>query len=134
MRENRTVSAPPVGLCSLLTIFSVLCLTTFALLSLSTVRANERLGEYAAAAVSEYYAADAHAEEILSRLRGGELPRFVMQEGDVYRYSCPISDTQVLAVEVRLDGAEYQILRWQAVPAAEWQVNDALPVWNGEMD
>ena len=42
------VSPPPVGGASLLVVFAVLCLTVFALLSLSTVRANERLSEASA--------------------------------------------------------------------------------------
>ena len=43
--ENKKISFPGVGVSSLLTIFAVLCLTVFALLSLSTVQAQTRLAE-----------------------------------------------------------------------------------------
>ena len=31
----------------------------------------------------------------------------------------------------QVDGADYQVLRWQAVSTADWQPNDDLPVWTG---
>lgn len=121
-----------VGGSSLLVIFAVLCLTVFAMLSLSSVQAGERLGESAAAAVEGYYAADRAAEEILARLRLGERPEGVSEEDGVYSYTCAISDTQALVVEAAVDGTAYKILRWQAVSTADWQADDALPVWTGE--
>ena len=64
--------APPaLGGASLLVIFAVLALTVFALLSLSTVRADVRLGDASAQAVVNYYAADGRAQEILACLRTG---------------------------------------------------------------
>lgn len=79
---------------SLLVIFAVLCLTIFALLSLSTGRADGRLTEISAKSVREYYAADTKAEEILAELRNGNLPPEVEKDGDIYRYTCIVSDTQ----------------------------------------
>ena len=131
MHEKKRFSPPAVGAASLLVIFAVLCLTVFALLSLSTVKANRRLSDSACAAVENYYAADARAEEILARLRAGELPEGVRQNGDIYSYDCPISDSQTLAVQLRIQNGNYEILRWQAVSTADWQANDSLPVWDG---
>lgn len=131
MADKRKFSFPAVGGSSLLVIFAVLALTVFALLSLSTVQADGRLGERAAQAVTGYYEADCQAETILARLRQGELPREVALRDGVYSYSCPISDAQALEVEVRLDGTEYAILRWQAVSTAQWQPDDTLDVWDG---
>ena len=74
MEDKKRFSPPVVGGSSLLVIFAVLCLTVFALLSLSTVRADVRLSEASAQAVSGYYQADCQAEAILARLRSGELP------------------------------------------------------------
>ena len=56
----------------MLTIFAVLCLTVFALLSLSTVRADGRLSQISARSVEEYYNADSKAQEVLAQLRSGE--------------------------------------------------------------
>ena len=133
MSEKRTFSPPVVvGAVSLLTIFAVLCLTVFALLSLSTVQADERLSDKSFAAVAGYYAADCAAEEILAQLRAGEIPAGVTSyEGGIYRYGCPISDTQTLVVEVAVEDTDYTIIRWQARSTAEWVADDSLPVWDG---
>ena len=121
-----------VGAVSLLTIFAVLCLTVFALLSLYTVQADQRLSDKSFAAVAGYYAADCAAEEILAQLRAGEIPEGVTAyEGGIYRYGCPISDTQTLVVEVAVEDTDYTIIRWQARSTAEWVADDSLPVWDG---
>lgn len=130
--NNRKIAPPMAGLSALLVIFAVLCLTVFAVLSLSTVRADRRLQEQSASAVEGWYAADTAAETILARLRAGETVPHVEQDGTVYRYACKISETQALAVEVRVDGTDYEILRWQAMSTTDWQADASLPVWTGE--
>lgn len=132
MAERRTSLPPMVGVSSLLVIFAVLCLTVFALLSVSTVQADRRLSEASAAAVEGYYAADCMAEEILARLRAGERPEGVREENGSCTFACAISETQVLVVEAAVEGEEYRILRWQAVSTADWQADDSLPVWGGD--
>lgn len=123
----------PVGISSLLTIFAVLCLTVFALLSLSTVRAGGVLGEDAAASVAAWYAADSLAEETLARLRAGEAPANAVKTGESrWAYTIPVDDARVLSVEVEIRDSGYRILRRQAVPASQWVPEDGLPVWDGE--
>jgi len=124
-----------VGGIALLMAFAVLCLTVFALLSLTTVRADGRLADASVQAVSDYYAADRAAQTILARLRNGELPEGVTSlGGNLYTYSCPVSDRQSLEVEVEVDGADYRVLRWQAVPTGEWAADDSLGLWDGSLD
>ena len=81
-KKKEAFSPPALGGSSLLVAFAVLALTVFALLSLSTVRADVRLGDAAAAAVKGYYEADVQAQEILARLRGGETPVEVTAHGE----------------------------------------------------
>lgn len=131
MSSERKLSPPAVGASSLLVIFAVLCLTVFALLSVSTVRADGRLGDNVQCAVTNYYAADCQAEAILARLRSGEIPEGVTEENGVYTYACTISDTQVLAVQVVLEADSYRILRWQACSSIQWEADDRIPVWSG---
>ncbi|MCF2595244.1 hypothetical protein [Pseudoflavonifractor phocaeensis] len=131
MADRERFSPPVVGGTSLLVIFAVLALTVFALLSLSTALANDRLSSAAAQAVYDYYQADCQAEAILAQLRQGRQPPGVARQGDVFAYSCPISDTQTLLVEVRLDGDAYTVLRWQAVSTAPWHPDDSLNLWDG---
>ena len=129
MNKRHEQQLPVFGGSSLLVIFAVLCLTVFALLGFSTVQADKRLNDISIQAVSDYYAADCAAEEILARLRSGQLPEGVNQEGDIYTYSCTISPTQELQVEVR--GGDWEILRWQAVSTIRWKENTDLELWDG---
>ena len=131
MDSKRRFTPPPEGGVSLLVVFAVICLTVFALLSLSTVQADVRLADASVRAVSEYYAADRQAQEILARLRAGEFPDEITMEGDVYGYTCPISENRNLKVEVRLRGSEYTVLCWQSMPAEEWESDDTLELWDG---
>ena len=116
MKSRKHFSPPMVGGSSLLVIFAILCLTIFTLLALSTAQADSRLSDASIKAVSNYYTADMEAERILSLLRQGEMPAGVTRQGNVYSYSCPISETQDLIVEVILENDTWDILSWQAVP------------------
>ena len=92
--RKRDPLPPPIGGASLLAAFAVLCLTVFALLSLSTVRADDRLGKATVQAVTDYYAADLEAQTILARLRNGELSgplgrRTLLNCGPGRQRSCP---------------------------------------------
>lgn len=144
-RKKESFAPPALGGSSLLVVFAVLALTVFALLSLSTVRADVRLGDAAAKAVSDYYTADAQAQEILARLRNGETPVEVTAHGEDswhdprftrYTYAVPISDTQELQVEVLVDRTDgsWSVLRWQSVPVGEWEPDTSLTVWDGGMN
>ena len=138
MREETRVSVPVVGGSSLLVIFAVLCLTVFALLGLTTVRADGWLSQAGAEAVAAYYEADTQAEEIFARLRAGEFPEDVMAcacsgvEG--YTYTCPISDTQQLVVELHREGDGWTVLRWQAESTTGVEAFDqTLDLWDGTL-
>ena len=130
-RQRDHLSAPATGGISLLTVFAVLALTVFALLSLSTVRADERLSLASAQAVRDYYAADNGAQEILARLRAGEVPLDVTIDGGIYSYAVPISENQELQVELRVEGSIYTVLKWQAVSLGDWEeVEGELDLWD----
>ena len=116
---------------SLLVIFSVLCLVTFALLGMSTVQADYRLAEASQNAITCYYQADYQAEEIFARLRAGELPDSVIVIGDLYLYTCPISEKQELQVELQKMGDTWTVTQWQAVSLAEYG-DQLIEVWDGE--
>lgn len=150
MREQKrsSFSPPALGGASLLVIFAVLALTIFALLSLSTVRADGRLSEAANRAVQDYYAADGKAQAVLAWLRTGEgmpdvpedfaVSTSVIDYADhsetIHSYALPISETQELQVEVLVNGAnDWEILRWQAVPVGDWADDGGMELWDMEM-
>ena len=139
---NRRFTPPMVGGSSLLVIFAVLCLTIFTLLTLSTVQADTRLSEASIQAVTDYYQADLQAERIFAQLRVGQIPLGVEQTayngsspstgdsspsgslvppGTIYSYSCPISDTQKLSVQLHHDGTVWTIMRWQAISTVTYE-------------
>lgn len=128
---DKRTSAPAVGASSLLVIFAVLCLTVFALLSLSTVQAGKRLSDAGADAVLRFYAADMRAEEIFASLRSGELPEEVTVSGEIYSYTCPISDTQELRVMLSRSGDSWTVLRWQTVSTTAWTADENIELWDG---
>lgn len=130
MKKER-ISPPAIGGSSLLVIFAVLCLTVFALLSLSTVQAEKRRADAAAEAVTDYYAADLQAQEVFARLRAGETVSGVQVDGNLYRYSCTISQHQVLEVALEKEEDTWHICRWQ-VRAVSEKISEDLPVWNGK--
>ncbi len=151
VKKEERFSPPAVGGTSLLVVFAVLCLTVFALLSLTTVQADVRLADASAKAVTDYYEADRQAQAVLAYLRTGEAAAGSIPEdlqlsseasdypggkpGDtVTSYAIPISDTQELQVEVRFnwDGT-YDILRWQAAPTGEWEGDESFELWDGTL-
>ena len=131
-KKNSSASIPTVGGSSLLVIFAVLCLTVFALLSMSTVKGDTNLSSKSAESITNYYAADTKAEEVLAEIRNGKLPAGVTRDGNKYSYYCQINDTSVLCVELTADGSEYKIERWQAVSTLDWQPDTSIKVWDGE--
>ena len=132
MKKKERFSPPAVGGSMLLVIFSVLCLTVFALLSLSTVQAEKRMAEGAIQAVTAYYEVDCRAEMIYARLRRGKKVEGVDKEGNQYRYECPISENQKLVVELQCTDHEWSVLCWQAVAQAEIGEDDNPKVWDGQ--
>ena len=134
MNKERRMRIPLVGGSSLLVIFAVLCLTVFALLGLSAVQAGGRLSQKMVDSVEAYYEADCMAEELYARLRLGELPAEVMQEGDTYTYVCPVSETNELQVELHKTGEQWEVTRWNVVSTAAWESDVSLDLWDGEFE
>lgn len=132
-KQNKSFTPPAIGGASLLVVFAVLCLTVFALLSLTTIRADERLSAASANAVSDYYAADFEAERIFAELRAGDWPDGVSIDGDIYSYECPISETQSIFVELQRKGDSFTVLRWQSASSSSVEFDETLPVWDGTL-
>ena len=131
MDNKRKFSPPAVGGSSLLVIFGVLCLVIFSLVALETARADDRLADAALNATEGWYEANLQAHTTLARLRSGDEVDGVSRDGNRVSYSCPISETQTLEVEVELDGEAYTVIRWQAVSTADWEPEDTTQIWKG---
>lgn len=121
-----------VGGSSLLVIFSVLCLTVFALLTLSTVKADIRIADASIQSIKEYYRADCEAETILAELRRGTVLEGVEKDGNLYAYSCKVSDTQVLSVIAEVEEESYTIYQWKVILTEQWSPEEYIKVWMPE--
>lgn len=130
MKKKSTYAPVLVGGCSLLTIFGVLCLAVLALLSLSTAVAEKKQAEVAAQSVQSWYQADLQAQEMFARLRAGEEVPQVETDGKIYCFRIPVFHSRVLDVELRKDGDNWQILRWQETAILP-KSDESLPVWQG---
>lgn len=130
MKQQEHYSPPAVGGSSLLAIFAVLCLAVFTLLGLSSVQAERRQADAAVKSVYDYYDADLRAQEIYAMIRSGKEVDGVRKTGDLYEYEVPVSQQQILKVQLRKSGDQWEILQWQTVPI-ELNPDDLLDVWKG---
>lgn len=107
-----------IGIVSLITVFTILLLAVFSVLSLSGSRSDSVLSDRAARAVSDYYLAEAQAEQKLLELSsiasndtetplrerleaaGFEISVDTSYPGTVVVYDTPIDDRRVLRIEV----------------------------------
>lgn len=147
MSGRRKTGGVFIGVSSLLVIFIVLCLTTFAALSLASANADLKMARRAAQAVSDYYAADSRAVELLVQADAAVEADPVRPQAAgvtfqrrgralVASYAVPISDAQELRVEVRYPGpgdTRHEILQWQAASTREWQGDEAIELWDGTL-
>lgn len=151
MDNNNTTYAQPrmaVGITSLLVIFVILCITVFAVLSVSTASSEKKLAEKHAQAVAEYYAADALCSQAANQIGelwssgadddefkslAEELDAIFARDGDsrYFTYSRAIDDSQDLTVILRLD-SEFTIVSWVTVATGEWNPDNSINVWDGE--
>ena len=133
MKKQEAFSPAAVGGSSLMVIFAVLCMTVFALLTLTSVQAEQRLADAATQSVTAYYEADLRAEEIYARLRNGEKIPGLEGNNGTYEFEIPISGRQTLAVAVAQREKDWVVLRWQAVTREE-NLDESLDVWKGTED
>ena len=144
-----------VGSVTLIMFFSVLCLTVFAVLSLSSARAELSLTNRYVDSVEGYYEADVFATEVFYRLlkadnlmeeaeilgREMDFDIEVVRTGDemyAVNYIREIGETLSLIVALELaktdvDARKWQsgVVSWSLTDSADWSADDKLEVWDG---
>ncbi|MCL1807193.1 MAG: hypothetical protein FWG31_05775 [Oscillospiraceae bacterium] len=134
-----------VGSASLILIFAVLCLTIFALISLTSAENDKVLTEVNAELVAAYYEADTLAEYILDEIlsadvipetiRGIDIKETVdfFTDESIIAFRCPVTEEKELYVQLSIDMFGYaEILNWKMQDTQEWSdEDDKLPVWQG---
>ena len=136
--KNKSNGFPNIGLSSLLIVFLILCLTTFALLALSTAKSDDTLSKKLADHRTDYYTASSQAEEILAQidaileqkqsqnLTGADFSNIdntsisinTEENLDVLSYSVPMKNDRILSVKLQITDLEesehyYKILEWK---------------------
>ena len=131
-----------VGGSSLLMVFIIVCLTTFATLSLVSANADDKLSVKTAQAVSAYYAADGRAVERLYQidqlLLQGQAEQIAAQglakqTADGYTFDEALSDRQTLKVSLAVQNGQCVITAWRVENTREWSGDSQLlDIWDGQ--
>ncbi len=155
MKKKTSRPLLTTGTSTLLLIFVSLCLLTFAVLSLLSARADRNLSRKSAERTSAYYEACNQAEDrlgetdqMLKKLwqeAAGEKAYFQAvretfedmdfdEENHTLSFSVPLTDTQVLAITLKLQTPEpgsafYTITGWKTVNTAGWTADTRQNVY-----
>lgn len=116
MKQRDNFAQLPMGGGSLLVIFAVLCFALVAMLSLSSVQMERQQADTAVKSTYDYYDADLRAQTIYALLRNGESVEGVWEKDGIYEYQVPVSEEQILTVQVANADGQWEILQWQVVP------------------
>lgn len=135
--NKRGRSFPGSGIISILMVFMLLCLITFAVLTLSSARADLAYSEQTAERTQNYYAAELRASQRLQEIDEELQTTYNKKKGTEQEQICftePIDVTSALEVKLRIcDPQEngkkrYVIEKWQTVSVGEWKLEETLPV------
>ena len=125
------------GAVSLIMIFCVLCLSVFAVLTLSTAVGEKKLTDLTAERAQDWYAADRQAVAAVAALERGETPQDVdvaftqEAEGTQAEFTLPAGGEQILTVKVLLSDGGYEILCWRTDYGGDWAADDTIAIWDG---
>ncbi len=127
-----------MGTISILTIFIILCMVTFAALTYISTRRDASFTDRLASRTSGYYAAVSEANrqiaEIDSRLRQAWEDGTWADTEKNYTFSVSIDDDTELCVALTAcspeegNGSYFRIRQFQEIPAESWEGETSLPV------
>ena len=133
-KKKKSFSGINIGSASMLLIFIILCLVSFATLSIVSANADKKLSEKIARRTQNYYKACNSAEEALAELDNAlqsqyadtaDRDTYFKATGQEKSYTFPISETQILCVDVEIfyptepEDTFYEITGWHVLPASE---------------
>lgn len=119
--RKKSYSGMNTGSASILVIFIVLCLSTLAVLSLVSARADYALSKKRADRTTAYYNACNAAEAKLA-----ETDPETNREKQI-KYTVPIDDSQELDVVINIAGnGSYTIEKWETSDIGSWKPDDYL--------
>ncbi len=146
-KQSRRGRSFSIGITSIAVIFTVVCLTIFAVLSVSTATQERKLSERYADAVSVYWLADAKCTALANEFgalweRNAPASDYealaaahnaqVEGSGDaVYVYFHePVDEQNSLVVTLRI-GERFEVLQWRQLFTGDWEADSSLDLWQG---
>lgn len=148
MQNERKSSGINIGSASIIMVFSVLCLTVFAVLSLITANSEYELAIKSTDVIKNYYSADTAATEKIAVIKGvADEESFAAVQtkatelgvicesagaGITLSFEEPVNDTQALSVKVTYADGELLVDEWKLVNTSEWDASDGFELWDGE--
>ena len=132
-------SVPGHGAVSIILIFTVLCLTIFAVISLNQALSDRVLANAASKIVIGYYEADALAERVLVHIQGPGQQNILgvdvtveeVSGRNIATFSVPVAENMDLAVEAVLSGTGNEILVWRLRNTDDWIPEVEHPLFFG---
>ena len=121
---NKRRTSIGVGLCSLMMIFTCLCLTIFASLSYLQAKRNLNQSNKIVESLVSYYQADYKASKLSEELLDKYNDEDFLNENDieynngVYSFDISFSNNKCLYVSLSIDDGQINIERWQEVSKA----------------
>lgn len=146
MKKKKRGSYPgiQIGTSYLLVIFVILCLVTFATLSLSSAKRDQSYSQQLASRETAYCEANAKAAQIMAQIDDAfakEDPVFAIRqiEGVTAEedganldisYVVPVTDSQNLEVEILADPVKgtQKVVKWKESAFEKWEEKSTLPV------
>lgn len=130
MNKKKQFFGMNIGSASMLLIFVILCMVSFAALTIISANADRRLSRRIADRTTAYYDACNSAQESLAGIdqvlirqysSSASMEEYFLAEGHSKSYAIPISDTQTLLVEIEIlypeqaDDTFYKITSWKVI-------------------
>ena len=146
MKKKKRGSYPgiQIGTSYLLVIFVILCLVTFATLSLSSAKRDQSYSQQLASRETAYCEANAKAAQIMAQIDDAfakEDPVFAIRqiegvtaeedgENLDISYVVPVTDSQNLEVEILADPVKgtQKVVKWKESASEKWEEKSILPV------
>ena len=133
-----------IGSSSLILIFIVLCLATFAVLSLGNAKREDGFSRKSAESVQEYYRADAKGAAFVQKMdllmqefKKAQVTAAAGQSYDAERdrfvRDIEMKSGLVLHVELVPDWERgtLQVQEWKVYDRGTFEIDQSMPVWNG---
>ena len=131
-----------IGSASIVLVFAVLCLAIFAVISLVPALTSQNLIDAEVRLVQDFFAADALAEQIIDEIiystqiseniLGIDIFSYWSEDLVLAYFAIPISQTQILYVEIGLHIDFLEIFSWRMYNVGEWIADESINIWQGD--